>query len=204
MQRVQEIIEFWFNGLNDDFILDQRSPVLKRWFAKNDNLDAEIRERFESDLEKASRGQYPFWLTFSEGQLALILLFDQFARNIYRNTPQMFSTDPLALRITLQTIDQEDDLSLPLIQRLFFYMPLMHAEDKDVQKLSVKHFQNLVTESQKRNVRNTAYYEYTLGFAQKHQDIIARFGRFPHRNHILQRVSTPDEMIFLKRLDSIS
>ncbi len=198
MDQIKKILDFWFQGLNDDSRLDRRSVILKRWFSKNDRFDAEIRENFEKDVLDAVEGKWQHLQTTLTGKLALILLFDQFSRNIYRNTPRMFAFDPLALSLTLETIRSEEERMLPLIQRLFFYMPLMHAEDVDVQKLSVQCFQGLVIESKKFHVINTDYYEYTLGFARRHHDIIEKFQRFPHRNTILNRISTTEELKFLK------
>jgi len=198
MDRLQEILAYWFEGATDETPIDRNAFPFKKWFAKSPAIDSEIRKKFEVDLRRAEQGEYKSWELSPEGRLALILLFDQFSRNMYRDTPKMFATDPLALALSLSSITEALDRQLSLIEREFFYMPLMHSEQLEIQKLSLKCFQDLIAESRIKNQRNTAYYEYTGGFAQRHHDTIARFGRFPHRNIILNRPSTMEELEFLK------
>ena len=198
MADADSIHSYWFRGLNDLDIIDKGSPRVQWWFRKDDLIDREIRDLFEDDVKKANSGAYGDWETTARGQLSLILLFDQFPRNIYRNTPQMFETDPQALRLTLRSIGEKKDLELQLVERLFVYMPLMHAEDLTIQELSLQCFESLVNKSQEKNPRSTSYYEYSFDYAQRHQQIIERFGRFPHRNAILGRGSTSEELEFLK------
>ena len=197
MDKIQDILHFWFEGLNDAAKIDKNAPAVKKWFIKNTQFDQDIKNKFEKTLIEARQGQHRDWEQSASGRLALVILFDQFSRNIYRGTPQAFTTDSLALQLTLKSIDDKKDQGLELIERLFLYMPLMHAEDLSIQRMSVVKFNDLVQESKIKSPQNTAYYAYTLDYAQKHLAIIERFGRFPHRNEVLGRESTKEELIFL-------
>lgn len=198
MDKMTEVLNFWFEGADDQAAINKSASPFNKWFAKSEKFDGEIRSRFEEDFKKAQKGDYKSWEEPAAGRLALILFFDQFSRNMYRGTPEMFATDSPALSLTLRSFKDFRDMQLQLIERVFLYMPLMHAEDLTVQKQSVKSFQDLAEESRLKNPQNAFYYEYTLDYAKKHHDIIARFGRFPHRNAILKRASTPEEAKFLK------
>jgi len=199
MADVDSIHSYWFRGFNDLDLIDQNSSKVQWWFKKDDAIDSEIRDLFEEDYKKASTGQYKDWEESARGQLASIILFDQFPRNMYRNTPQMFETDSRARRLTLRSIAEKKDTRLQLIERLFIYMPLMHAEDLTIQELSLQCFESLVIQSQEVNSRNTPYYENNFGYAKRHHETIERFGRFPHRNSILGRSSSSQEFEFLKK-----
>jgi len=202
MNRYIDILDYWFGDLNDNTTLTFDSPIIKKWFTKSDATDEDIRQNFNEDLIKAHEGAYLSWEIFATGRLALIILFDQFSRNIYRNTHLMFATDPLALNLTLRSIADGSDQELPLIQRKFMYMPLMHSEDLDVQKKSLEYYSKIVQTAKEQFPQNASYFENTLDFAQKHYDIVKRFGRFPHRNASLNRNSTDEEKKFLETPNS--
>lgn len=202
MTRIDDILAFWFEGLNDNKIILKNSPEVKKWFKKEESFDSAIKEKFEGDLIKAKGGEYKSWEESARGRLALIILFDQFSRNIYRNTPKMFENDSLALNLTLHSIKDGMDTQLQLIERIFLYMPLMHSEALATQKLSLQFFKNLAVLSKTQNPENTPYFKYTLEYAKRHHDIIAKFGRFPHRNAILKRLSTAEESQFLQKRGS--
>ncbi len=187
MDKTDIILDYWFESVNDTMAIDRKALPFKKWFIKDQRIDEEIRAQFEGDLTKAAEGEYKDLEGSAKGRLALVLLYDQFSRNIYRDTPRMYAYDALALDLTLRTVDQGWDHELPLIQRTFLYMPLMHFEDSTLQKLSVKCFTGLVEESKAKNPANTYYYEYTLKYAQEHHDTVIQFGRFPHRDTILNR-----------------
>ncbi len=197
MNRIEDILTFWFEGVTDDTVIDRQGRPFCKWFAKDDLFDRNIREVFGRDLAEAARGGHKSWEGSARGVLALIILFDQFSRNMHRGTPAMFAADPPALRLTLDAIAARRDRELDLIERIFLAMPLMHAESLEAQTMSVGYFGELAWESKIKNIRNTPYYEYTLGFAKRHHAIVTRFGRFPHRNAILGRVTTPGEREFL-------
>lgn len=197
-----DILDFWFEGINDATPIDKRQRPFRKWFTKDAALDQEIRDRFEGDLNNARAGKYREWEQSPRSALALILLYDQFTRNMYRDTFKMYLADALAQELTLQLTSGQKERTLNLIERVFVYMPLMHAEDIQAQRLSVGYFAELVEESKKKNPGNTHYYSYSLDYANRHYAIIERFGRFPHRNAILGRTSTPEEIEFLKKSGS--
>lgn len=198
MNSIQAILDFWFEGVDDTTPIETKKNPFKKWFLTDPAFDQEIRKRFQGDLINAAAGQYQDWEATPQGILALILLFDQFSRNMYRNTPKMHAFDPLACRLCLSLLKCHQDQDLPLIYRLFAYMTLMHAEDAEKQQLSVQQFKQLVEESKIKNPSNTHYYFYSLDCAKRHCATIERFSRFPHRNRILGRTSTPQELEFLR------
>ena len=199
MDRIQSILQFWFEGVDDLTPIDKGKRPFSKWFKGSKALDQEIRSRFEDDLNNARAGKYKEWEQSPRGTLALILFYDQFTRNMYRDTPRMYMADAPARELTLQLTSGQRERTLNLIERVFVYMPLMHAEDIQAQRLSVGYFAELVEESRGKNPGNTHYYRYSLDYANRHRAIIDRFGRFPHRNKILGRTSTPEEIEFLKK-----
>lgn len=199
MDRIQSILQFWFGGVDDSTPIDKGQRPFSKWFRADKALDQEIRERFESDLNNALTGKYQDWEKSPQGSLALILLYDQFTRNMYRDTPKMYMADARAWKLALRLTSGQKEHTLYFVERVFVYMPLMHAEDVQAQRLSVRYFAELVEESKNKNPGNTHYYNYSLDYASRHRAIIERFGRFPHRNKILGRASTPEEIEFLKK-----
>ena len=153
------------------------------WFAKDPDFDRRFRERFLSWHEAAARGELAGWLTTSHGALALVLLLDQFPRNAFRGTPRMYQTDALARKIAAAAIAAGHDRSVEEKLRLFFYLPFGHSEDLTDQELSV--------------ALNGHLGQPSLCHAERHRDIVRRFGRFPHRNPILGRAMTKEEQKFL-------
>lgn len=172
------IIEFWFEEI---------SP--KQWWVKDAALDQEIERRFQSVHEAACRCELFEWRDTPEGRLAEIIVLDQFSRNIYRDTPRAFAQDALALALAQEAIRAGADALLPLAQRAFLYLPYMHSESAVIHQRAVALF-------------SEAGLENNLAFELKHKAIIDRYGRYPHRNAILGRVSTPDELAFLETPDS--
>jgi uncharacterized protein (DUF924 family) len=169
----QSILDFWFTELTP-----------KHHFAKDAALDEVIRSRFAATLEAAARCELFAWRATPEGRLAEILVLDQFSRNVYRDTPRAFAQDPLALALAQELVASQGDRSLPLAQRSFAYMPYMHSESALVHAQAVALF-------------DQPGMEETLRFERAHQAIIERFGRYPHRNAILGRESTAEELVFL-------
>lgn len=156
------------------------------WFAKDEAFDADIRTRFLRAHEAAARGELWAWEAYADGALALILLLDQFPRNLYRGSAHAFATDGAALCVAERAIVRGVDAARTDALRLFFYLPLMHAENLAAQIRCVALIEAL-GESFGENIK----------FAVEHRDIIARFGRFPHRNHLLGRATTPEERAYL-------
>ena len=171
----KEIIDFWFNELE---------PA--QWWQKDLALDAMIQKRFAALHQQAKAGELFEWRQSALGSLAEIIILDQFSRNIYRDKPESFACDPLGLALAQFAISKGFDAELPATQRSFFYLPFMHSESKLIHVEAVKRFESL------GNPNN-------LEFEHKHKVIIDRFGRYPHRNAILGRVSTPEEGEFLKQ-----
>ena len=178
----EELLRFWFEESGPDF-----------WFAKSDDFDRSIRERFLSNYKAAARGNYDEWQGSGAGCVALCLLLDQFPRNLFRNDARAFATDARALKIARRAVDAGRDLAPDISRdmRKFLYLPFEHSENLDDQLLCMK----LMGE------RLNPIGE-DLDWARKHYVIIERFGRFPHRNAALGRKSTPEELEFLKGPDS--
>ncbi|MFO7982052.1 MAG: DUF924 family protein [Desulfuromonadales bacterium] len=187
-----EILQFWFGSDTTGVIPRER---LKFWFGGDRQTDRLIRERFSEHLAAAVEGRLDFWEQEPGGRLALILLLDQFPRNIFRGTPSAYAYDERALQVTLDGLGQGQDRNLALVERAFMYMPLEHAEDMEMQKRSVNLFEQLLEEALPEQ---KPVFETFADYARRHRDIIARFGRFPHRNEVLGRTSTPEETAFLR------
>lgn len=199
MNSIDKIFRFWFHSLTDEIPIDKKSPPVSLWFNGGKSFDDEIRQKFLKDYLRARAGEFKEWEASARGRLALVIIFDQFSRNMFRNTPQAFETDALALELTQRSIKDGKDKELKLIERVFLYMPLMHAESFDAQEEGVRYFESLVEESGTKALHNEFYFKYNLAYARGHCDIIARFGRFPHRNKVLQRSPTPAEAEFLAK-----
>ncbi len=168
-----EILDFWWSA----------GPP--KWFKGGEAFDNEIREKFGSDVEAAGRGDYDDWTKTPHGTLALLLLLDQFSRNIYRGTAKAFAFDARALKVAFESLNKNFHKAFPKSSHTFFFLPFEHSEEIDMQDLSVDLF---------RALGDHEAYHYAL----VHMDVIRRFGRFPHRNEFLDRKSTPEELEFLK------
>lgn len=190
--RIEQIIGFWFR--ERELSAPQIDRRMDIWFGEDEVFDLEIRKEFLDDVERASAGDLDYWADEPRGRLALILLLDQFRRNIYRNSAQAFAKDTAALRLCVEGAMAKADVGLTPIQRAFFYMPLQHAESRKVQEKSVALFRKLAT-AVSPTYRET--FETIAEFAELHRDIVDRFGRFPHRNRLLGRRNTAEEDEYL-------
>jgi uncharacterized protein (DUF924 family) len=179
----QDILAFWFAGEN-----------AASWFASDPAFDAQIRGRFGETAKMAADGALDDWATMPPGWLALLILLDQFSRNLHRQDSRAWGQDTKALALALAGIERGDDQQLPPLQRAFAYLPLEHAEDLAMQLRCVALFEALCAAAMP--AQRTCL-EGFLDFARRHLDVIERFGRFPHRNALLGRPSTPAELIFL-------
>ncbi|MBT1065636.1 DUF924 family protein [Bowmanella sp. Y26] len=187
------ILMYWFGEIRDGLAESGKSGI---WYGADPQTDKHIRKAYASLLEQAYQGKLDNWLQTAKGRLAQILLFDQFSRNIHRGTAQAFAYDEKALGLCLEGITLGHDQQLSLIERIFFYHPLEHAEQQDIQALSVQQFSllaSLYTEGEQLQMASNA-----LRYAIEHRDIIARFGRFPHRNQVLGRVASEEEQNYLQ------
>ena len=195
-----DILRFWLGAARPDNAqaLQQR----QQWFTKSEAFDAEMRRRFGATVQAALDGQLDGWAGEPWGRLALILLLDQFTRNIHRGTPLAFAGDGQALALAVGAMEKGLELQLPEVLRIFVYLPLEHAEDPAMQRRSVLAFAALaqavapaVDDAGGADVHQ--FLQGTLDYAWRHQEVVARFGRFPHRNAILGRDGTPEEAAYL-------
>jgi uncharacterized protein (DUF924 family) len=190
--RIEEVLAFWFGRATSDArVLASQGA---RWFARDAEFDSAIRERFMPLRTEAVSGRLDAWLGTPRGRLALILLVDQFSRNLFRGDARAFEHDALARRWSHDGIRTGDDRALRPIERVFFYLPLEHAESLVDQQRAVQLFANLRDEAPAALLGDFAGF---LDYARRHHDVIARFGRFPHRNGALGRESTAEEIAFL-------
>lgn len=180
-----EVLAFWFGA----------PPHEERacWFRKDPAFDAEIRLRFGESIETALGGGWPDAGGTPHGSLALVLLLDQFTRNAFRDSPRAFAGDARALATSTAAVASAQDRELDKYERWFLYMPFEHAEDRATQERAVALFRALAAETGEPG---------NLEWAEKHAAVVRRFGRFPHRNAILGRVSTPEEIAFLQEQGS--
>ncbi|MDT8998125.1 DUF924 family protein [Paucibacter sp. APW11] len=181
---VQEILNFWLGALSSD----SDGQILASWFRKDANFDAEVRQRFGHLIEQALNGALSGWNS-PLARLAQILLLDQFTRNGFRDSARAFAGDAQALRLALLLLDSGEHLQLSPLQRWFAYLPLEHAEDLALQRRSVQCFEQLAAEQ--------PTLAGALDYARRHEAVIARFGRFPHRNALLGRPSSAEELAYL-------
>lgn len=174
----EEIIRFWFNELDP-----------KQWWKKDQAFDLMIQTRFGALHRQAKAGELAHWRESALGSLAEVIILDQFSRNMFRDKPESFACDPMAVALTQFAISKGLDTTLSDVQRVFLYMPLMHSESKQIHCEAIKHFEHV-------GIKNN------IEFELKHKAIIDRFGRYPHRNEILGRRSTAEELAFLKQPNS--
>lgn len=187
-----DVVSFWF-GPRDAEGLAQEAHT-QRWFRKDAAFDAEIRARFEPTYHAIMAGEKEGWLAQAEARLAYVLVLDQFSRNMFRGEGRSFAGDSKALQAARAGIECGHDRELTWQQRLFLYMPFMHSEELSDQDRLIE----LLSNVRENGARAQDAIRGTLDYAQRHRDIIARFGRFPHRNELLGRVSTEEEVAFLK------
>lgn len=172
--QAQTVLDFWF--------AEQQQPF---WFEKAQHFDDLIHQKFVDVHTQATQGELWGWRTNPEGRLAEIIILDQFSRNLYRDQPQAFAQDAMALALAQEAISLKLDQQLNPLQRKFLYMPFMHSESLYIHEFALKLFQRLGDDQ-------------SLDYEKRHKEIIARFGRYPHRNQILNRESTFEEIEFLK------
>jgi uncharacterized protein (DUF924 family) len=203
MDDARQVRELWFGRLPMSAAeLQQRMQL---WFgdgvsaALRRERDESIRTRFSDLLDRASRGELDAWADSPRRRLSLIIVLDQFPRNIYRGLARAFAYDSKALELSLTGMQSGADGTLDPVERIFFYMPLQHAESLEVQDESVAAFRRLRGEAPEEL---RACFDESLRFAELHRTLIQRFGRFPHRNRILDRPSTPEELDYLAAEDA--
>ena len=195
--QAKAVCDFWFQPS-----AGQAADAPRReWFQKNEAYDREIAQRFGQEIAQALEGGLHHWdAEGPQAALARILVLDQFCRNVYRNTPLAFAGDHQALQAALDMIDAGEDQALPPLQRSFVYLPLEHAEDLAMQERCVVLYARMAdAERAGAGAATNQAIASNLDYARRHRDVIARFGRFPHRNAILGRTSTPEEVAYLQQ-----
>jgi uncharacterized protein (DUF924 family) len=185
--QAQAVLDFWFGAADDP----QHQSPREKWFIKDEAFDALIRERFGAAIERAIAGEFAHWADTPGGAVAQIVVLDQFTRNAWRGSARAFAGDARALAAAQALVADGGDRMLPGVQRQFVYLPFEHAEDLAMQSESMRLFAQLE--------RDEPAVGELLTWAQRHHDIIERFGRFPHRNAALGRISTPEELAFLQQ-----
>jgi uncharacterized protein (DUF924 family) len=190
-ERAEAMLDFWFGPAPDPARLQPR----RIWFRTTPQFDAALRDGFLADLEAAAEGGLAAWEGSAEGALALVLLLDQVPRNLFRGTPRAYLTDAAARAVADRALARGFDQRVPPVWRQFFYMPFHHSEDFVDQQRARALFEALPPDPDRAE---------TLRYARRYHEIIARFGRFPHRNAILGRGSTAEEIAFLSEGDAAS
>ena len=178
MNNSQTILDFWFKEIDS-----------RLWWQKNHEFDELIRQRFGKTHQQATRGELAHWRTDAHGRLAEVIVLDQFSRNLYRNSGQAFAYDLAALILAQECIALGLDQFLSTVEKSFLYLPFMHSESLAIHQQAVQLY-------------SITGLEFNLNFELKHKVIIERFGRYPHRNAVLKRESTPEELLFLQQPDS--
>ncbi|MCZ8255789.1 MAG: DUF924 domain-containing protein [Polaromonas sp.] len=187
-----EVLDFWLgDGVRQEW---PTQDLNKRWFGGGAELDADITERFGRDVEAAVAGGLQDWEQPALHRLALVILLDQFTRNVFRSQGKAFAGDTRAQQLVLEALASGADLTLPWAGRLFMYMPLMHAESLALQDECVARFTRLQADAPASLKQR---FQSNIDFAHQHRDIIVRFGRFPYRNAALGRIDTAEEADFL-------
>ncbi|MDP3583527.1 MAG: DUF924 family protein [Thiobacillus sp.] len=190
----ESVLDFWFGASGSAAEIAGRQSKL--WFGKSLANDQAVIDRFADTLTAATAGRLDHWAHTPRGRLALVIVLDQFPHHIHRDQPQAFATDPQSLALSLAALESGEDRKLAPIERVFLYLPLEHAESIEMQEQSVSLYEQLANEAA---TDERALFDNFLDYARKHLDVVARFGRFPHRNEILGRPSTPEELEFLKQ-----
>lgn len=193
VDRIHEILDFWFGDLGQaDLPSSDRTQL---WFGEDDSLKLAMMQKYGEDFSEVIAGKRASWAESARGCLCLILFYDQFSRCFYRHSAKAFAYDSLAQSLCLEGIEHGQDQTLTLIERVFFYMPLVHSEHSEHQEKSIRLFQQLVGLSMQET---TQVYQLFLAYAYAHFRVIKEFGRFPQRNILLGRQSTQAEEAFLK------
>ncbi len=192
-EEARVILDEWFGAERDPVVWPEL--MAKRWWSKDPSYDDSLRMRFGALLERAKRGELDAWAELPEEAVALIVLIDQFSRNIHRGTPGAFEADPKALELARKLCARAESRALPEYMQVFAGMPFMHAESREAQREGQAFFRAL---AERASPAFRERLDGNLDFMNKHAVIVERFGRFPHRNEILGRASTKEELEFLK------
>jgi len=188
---IDDVLAFWFG----DGALSEET--MRRWFRRDDAFDAQIRDKFDALHAQAAAGGLQDWLGTARGELALVIVLDQFSRNLYRDDPRAFAHDGRSLAIARNLWFSGRGKQLTVPQRMFALVPFQHSEDLSIQREGVAEYEKLANDPEAKDC--APMLKMSLDFAKRHLEIIERFGRFPHRNKVLGRESTPEERAFLEQ-----
>ena len=188
-----DVLHLWFDGAS----ATELGSASSRWFKKDEAFDGLLRDRFGDALEAAARGELGGWCSSPRGSLALVVLCDQFARNVFRNTARSFAYDALALSTSLGSRARGEDAALTIPEQTFLAMPLMHSESLAMHDEATRVFAAIVARAEREVPSLVGYAKSNVGYEAKHRALLDRFGRYPHRNAVVGRASTPEELVFL-------
>ena len=207
--RAAAILDYWFGPLDDQTPLDRSVEPFRthfsRWYGKDPAIDEAIRSAFAADLAAVAGApegwpaELECWAEVPGGSVALVILLDQLPRNMYRDTPQMYTHDALGLSAALDALRRSASRSVPICQRLFLVVPLMHVENLTLQREAVRQSEALLERARHQSPVQVPFVTMALDFARQHLAVVERFGRFPHRNAILGRADTADEREYLSQ-----
>ena len=199
MSRAAQILAWWFDGAGDAAAIGPHSACYQRWFRGGTAVDEQVRALFAADVEAARAGVYDGWKGDARGELALILLLDQFPRHIFRGRAAAFASDAAAYGIARACIAARRDEQLALAERVFAYLPLQHSERIEDHDLAFERFRALIASAKAGGAAVLGFCEGSIHEQQEHTDTLRAFGRYPYRNAALGRASTPAELDFLER-----
>jgi len=197
VSRAEAILDWWFAGGDDAHPIGPGSPCYQRWFRGGTVVDAQVAELFAEDVHAARAGTLDGWRGSARGELALILLLDQFPRHLFRGRAEAFASDATALDISRACIAARRDEQLALIERIFIYLPIQHSERIADHELAFDRFRTLEAQARARSAGVVALCVGAIGEQQEHFDTLQRFGRYPYRNAALGRASTAEELTYL-------
>ena len=196
-----DVFQWWFGGWRDDRPLDDDDPELHRWWGRDPAVDAVARERFAALHKATVAGDHDAWEETARGALAKVLVLDQLSRMLHRDSARAFRWDRDARHVTQRALEAAFDRELKPIERVFLYMPLMHAEDRATHRRALALYSDLAAEVEEAGLARADVYRQFVRWEVRHKTVIDRFGRYPSRNFTLERTSTPEELAFLEEQD---
>jgi uncharacterized protein (DUF924 family) len=192
-----DVLNWWFGDWSDQAPLGDPDPNLHRWWVRDDAIDAEARALFSTLHIEVARGDHDDWEQTARGTLAVVVVLDQLSRMLYRGSARAFRWDAQARDVTQRALEQARDRELRLIERVFLYLPLMHAEDRAPHRRALALYSDLAEEAEEAGLVRADVYRRVVSWEVRHKRVIDRFGRYPHRNLPLERTSTPEELAFI-------
>lgn len=196
-----EVLRWWFGDWEDSQPLAEDDANLRRWWREDPAVDAEVAERFSQLHAEVADGAHDAWEEFARGSLAKVIVLDQLSRRLFRSSARAFRWDVAARATTQRALARAQDRELRPIERVFLYLPLMHAEDRATHRRALALYSDLAEETEEAGLVRADYYRQVVGLEIRHKAVIDRFGCYPHRNFALERTSTPEELDFLRDQD---